>query len=34
MQAHGWEAETRVNPSPSNYARENGQLLLVEIPGT
>ncbi len=34
VQAHGWEVETQVNPSPPNYARENGQLLLVKIPGT
>jgi hypothetical protein len=34
VQAHGWEVETQLNPSPPNYARENGQLLLVKIPGT
>jgi hypothetical protein len=34
VQAHGWEVETQTNPSPPNYARENGQLLLVKIPGT
>ena len=34
VQAHGWEVETQVNPTPPNYARENGQLLLVKIPGT
>ncbi len=34
VQAHGWELETQVNPSPPNYARENGQLLLVKIPHT
>jgi hypothetical protein len=34
VQAHGWELNTQVNPSPPNYSRENGQLLLVKIPGT
>lgn len=34
VQAHGWEVETQTNPSPPNYARENGQLLLVKIPHT
>jgi hypothetical protein len=34
VQAHGWEIDTQVNPSPPNYMRENGQLLLVKIPGT
>ena len=31
VQAHGWEIETATNPTRS---RENGQLLLVKIPGT
>jgi len=34
VQAHGWEVETQTNPSPPNFARENGQLLLLKIPGT
>ncbi|HKP19078.1 MAG TPA: hypothetical protein VJT84_11400 [Gaiellaceae bacterium] len=34
VQAHGWELETQVNPQPPNFSRENGQLLLVKIPGT
>jgi hypothetical protein len=34
VQAHGWEIDTQVNPSPPNFMRENGQLLLVKIPGT
>jgi hypothetical protein len=34
VQAHGWEINTQVNPSPPNFMRENGQLLLVKIPGT
>lgn len=34
VQAHGWEVDTQVNPGPPNYMRENGQLLLVKIPGT
>lgn len=34
VQAHGWEVETQVNPTPPNYQRENGQLLLIKIPGT
>jgi hypothetical protein len=34
VQAHGWEIDTQVNPSPPNLMRENGQLLLVKIPGT
>jgi hypothetical protein len=32
VQAHGWEIETQVNPTPPNYNREAGQLLLVKIP--
>ncbi len=31
VQAHGWELNTQTNPTLS---RENGQLLLVKIPGT
>jgi len=31
VQAHGWEINTQTNPTLS---RENGQLLLVKIPGT
>ena len=36
VQAHGWEIETQANPTPGGptYMRENGQLLLVKIPGT
>jgi hypothetical protein len=34
VQGHGWEIDTQINPSPPNYMRENGQLLLVKIPGT
>jgi hypothetical protein len=33
VQAHGWEIDTQVNATPPNYMRENGQLLLVKIPG-
>ncbi len=34
VQAHGWELETQPNPPGPTSARENGQLLLVKIPGT
>ena len=34
VQAHGWEIDTQINPTLPNYMRENGQLLLVKIPGT
>ena len=34
VQAHGWEINTQINPRPPNLMRENGQLLLVRIPGT
>jgi hypothetical protein len=34
VQAHGWELDTQPNPPGATYARENGQLLLVKIPGT
>jgi hypothetical protein len=34
VQAHGWEIDTVVNPTPPSFMRENGQLLLVRIPGT
>jgi hypothetical protein len=34
VQAHGWEVATMPNPGGPTSMRENGQLLLVEIPGT
>ncbi|MDQ2984345.1 MAG: hypothetical protein M3R70_10570 [Actinomycetota bacterium] len=34
VQAHGWEIDKQINPTPPYNARESGQLLLVKIPGT
>jgi hypothetical protein len=34
VQAHGWELDSQPNPPGPTFARENGQLLLVKIPGT
>jgi len=34
VQAHGWELDVQPHPPGATSMRENGQLLLVKIPGT